>query len=486
MTLTQFGGLFVVYGISLAFILILIYQEFRRVRFNFNIFFSLLYLLTFYFGFPLTSVLVFQFDVEIVPVDSLLHAMLASGCFYAIYYVAYKTRLTYKTRSDNEAHIGHCAHRDPLKPGTLMMTSPRKPLFTMNRVETNLAWLLLAGIAIVTVGLFFMQNGFLLFKLQSYNQIFSSKVSGVALKRFFYFFIPAMLVVFFLKPTKARWLCFLVGTVGFGILTYVIVGGTRANIIIAFALFLFIGIVRGWITLWMLFAAGMMGVVGMFWLALKRYGLEVSGAEAFYTFLYLTRDTFSPWENLALLLDNYSKIDFQGLAPIIRDFYVFIPNWVWPDRPNLVWNTANYFTWDVLNNHSGLAISPTLIGSLVVMGGVFFIPLGAIVVGFLIKWFDWIYEAGKQESNRYKAAILQAFCFGAIFNMIVLAREGVDSFVSRVVFFCIIFGLCLVAAKLLYWLFESAGLIRKLVVNNLAVSRKTSVLLDVRKENGVE
>ncbi|MBD1227488.1 ECA oligosaccharide polymerase [Xenorhabdus griffiniae] len=475
MTLIQFGGLFVVYVISVAFILTLTYQEFQRVRFNFNVFFSLLYLLTFYFGFPLTSLLVFQFNVEVVPVDSLLHAMLASGCFYAIYYVAYKTRLTYKIRSD-----------DNIKSETLTVTAPRKPLFTMNRVETNLTWLLLAGIAIVTVGSFFMQNGFLLFKLQSYSQIFSSQVSGVALKRFFYFFIPAMLVVFFLKPTKVRWLCFLVGTVGFGVLTYVIVGGTRANIIIAFALFLFIGIVRGWITLWMLFTAGAMGVVGMFWLALKRYSLDVSGAEAFYTFLYLTRDTFSPWENLALLLDNYSKIDFQGLVPIIRDFYVFIPGWVWPDRPNLVWNTANYFTWDVLDNHSGLAISPTLIGSLVVMGGVFFIPLGAIAVGFIIKWFDWIYEAGKQESNRYKAAILQAFCFGAIFNMIVLAREGVDSFVSRVVFFCLVFGLCLVVAKLLYWLFESAGLIRKFTVNNLAASRKTSVILDVRKKNGIE
>lgn len=360
MTLTQFSGLFVVYVISLFFILTLTYQEFRRVRFNFNIFFSLLYLLTFYFGFPLTCMLVFHFEVQIVPVDSLLYAMLASGCFYAIYYVSYKTRLSYKTPARKTASFS-----------TPSSVVSRRPLFTMNRVETNLTWLLLASIAIFTVGSFFMQNGFLLFKLQSYSQIFSNQVSGVALKRFFYFFIPAMLVVFFLKPTKTRWLCFLVATVGFGILTYVIVGGTRANIILAFALFLFIGIVRGWITLWMLLLAGVIGVVGMFWLALKRYGLDVSGSEAFYTFLYLTRDTFSPWENLALLLDNYGKIDFQGLAPIVRDFYVFIPSWMWPDRPNLILNTANYFTWDVLDNHSGLAISPTLIGSLVVMGGVF-------------------------------------------------------------------------------------------------------------------
>ncbi|HEJ9628857.1 O-antigen assembly polymerase [Proteus sp. GOKU] len=443
MTLAELGGLALVYFISLSFILLLTYQEFRRVRFNFNVFFSMLYLLTFYFGFPLTCMLVFQFDVAVVPVDSLLYALLASTSFYAIYYVTYKVRLRKS------------------------VDGPSRSLFTMNRVETNLTWILLALIAFVTVGIFFLQNGFLLFKLKTYSQIFSSQVSGVALKRFFYFFIPAMLVVYFLKPTQQRWIFFLCATVGFGILTYIIVGGTRANIIIAFALFLFIGIVRGWITLWMLVAAGVMSIVGMFWLALKRYGLDVSGAEAFYTFLYLTRDTFSPWENLALLLNNYDKIEFQGLAPIIRDFYVFIPSWVWPERPDVVLNSANYFTWEVLNYHAGLAISPTLIGSLVVMGGVAFIPLGAIVVGLIIKWFDWLYQQGLNESNRYKSAILQAFCFGAIFNMIVLAREGVDSFVSRVVFFCLIFGLCLVVAKLLYWLFESAGLVRNYVTRQI-------------------
>jgi antigen polymerase len=340
----------------------------------------------------------------------------------------------------------------------------------MNRVETHITWILLALVAIGTVGIFFMQNGFLLFKLNSYSQIFSSDVSGVALKRFFYFFIPAMLVVYFLKQDLRAWFFFLAATVAFGILTYVIVGGTRANIIIAFALFLFIGIVRGWISLWMLVAAGVFGIVGMFWLALKRYSLDVSGPEAFYTFLYLTRDTFSPWENLGLLLQNYDKIDFQGLAPIVRDFYVFIPAWLWPGRPDLVLNTANYFTWEVLDNHSGLAISPTLIGSLVVMGGVLFIPLGAIVVGLIIKWFDWLYELGKSEQNRFKAAILQGFCFGAVFNIIVLAREGVDSFVSRVVFFCIIFGACLILAKLLYWLFDAAGLIKTRIMRKRALA----------------
>lgn len=295
MSQLQFSGLLVVWLLSTLFIATLTWFEFRRVRFNFNVFFSLLFLLTFFFGFPLTSILVFRFDVGVAPPEILLQALLYATCFYAVYYVTYKTRLR--------------AAKD---------TAPRRPLFTMNRVETHLTWVMLMTIALVSVAIFFMHNGFLLFKLQSYSQIFSAEVSGVALKRFFYFFIPAMLVVFFLRQDSKAWLFFLVSTVAFGILTYMIVGGTRANIIIAFAIFLFIGIIRGWISLWMLAAAGVFGIVGMFWLALKRYGLNVAGDEAFYTFLYLTRDTFSPWENLALLLQNYDKIEFQGGADCSR------------------------------------------------------------------------------------------------------------------------------------------------------------------------
>jgi enterobacterial common antigen polymerase len=436
MSLLQFSGLLVVYLFSLGFILTLTWREFKRVRFNFHLFFTLLFLLTFYFGFPLTSVLVFRFNVSVVPADYLLQALLAATSFYAIYYVSYKVRL---------------------RPA---QAEPRKPLLTMNRVETHLTCLLLALVAVGTVTVFFMHNGLLLFRLSAYNQIFSSEVSGVALKRFFYFFIPAMLIRYFLNPTQRQWLLFLLITVAFGLLTYALVGGTRANIIIAFALFLFIGITRGWITLWMLVGAGVMAIGGMFWLALRRYNLDVVGDEAFYTFLYLTRDTFSPWENLALLLQNYDKIDFQGLAPIWRDFYVFIPGWLWPDRPSMVLNSANYFTWEVLNNHSGLAISPTLLGSLLIMGGAGFIPLGAIAVGLLMKGFDSLYQQGREAGNRYSGAILQSFCFGAVFNMIVLAREGLDAFGSRVVFFCLIFAACVGLAKLLFWLLARAGLIR--------------------------
>ncbi|QWT42474.1 ECA oligosaccharide polymerase [Dickeya dadantii] len=433
MTEWAFFGLWLVWLGGGGVVLWLSGREFRRWRFNFNVLFSLLYLLTFYFGFPLTALLTFRFGVETASPLNLLLALLSATAFYVIYYVSYKTRL---------------------RPAP----SVSRPLpLTMTRLEALLTAGLLALVALVTAAVFFVNNGLLLFKLSSYSQIFSRDVAGVALKRFFYFFIPAMLMWYFLHQTRRAWLIFLLTTVAFGGLTYLLVGGTRANIIIAFALFLFIGLQRGWIAWWMLAAAGGGGIVAMFWLALKRYGLDVQGEEAFYTFLYLTRDTFSPWENLAMLWQHLDQITLQGLAPIVRDFYVFIPAWLWPERPALVLNSANYFTWEVLNYHAGLAISPTLLGSLLIMGGPLLIPVGAVAVGLLIKGFDGLYRYGRQAENRYLSAVLQAFCFGAVFNLIVLVREGLDAFVSRVVFFCLVFAVCLLAAKLLYWLLLRAG-----------------------------
>ena len=64
----------------------------------------------------------------------------------------------------------------------------------------------------------------------------------------------------------------------------------------------------------MLAAAGVLGIVGMFWL--KTLWNECERDEAFYTFLSISLATPSPWENLALLLQNYDNIDFQGLAQL--------------------------------------------------------------------------------------------------------------------------------------------------------------------------
>lgn len=413
----------------------LILNDFRVARFNFHLFFSLVFLITFFLGFPLSLWLVIQFSTPIVDPFFQQQALMIAAIFYGIYYLSYKIPLGAR----------------------LVITMPS--FWQITRVETVLFAAILALLAITSLGVFYAQNGFLLFKLTAYSQIFSNQVSVVALKRFFYFFIPAMLVLLFCYPTRRNWWLFLLVTMGFGLTTYLVVGGTRAIMLISLALFLFIGFAKRWLSFLTVIWGGLIAIVCMFWLALGRYNLMLSGAERLHTFLYLTRDTFSPWENLALLLSHYSKIEFQGLAPLWRDFYVYIPTWLWPERPVAIFNSANYFTWEVLNNHSGLAISPTLIGSLLVMGGGWAIVLGGIIVGRIINIFDWLYNFSQQRPASFASAIIQSFCFGAIFNLIVLVREGMDAFGSRLIFFSCFFISALLLAKLLFILLNRAGLI---------------------------
>ena len=119
MSQLQFSGLLVVWLLSTLFIATLTWFEFRRVRFNFNVFFSLLFLLTFFFGFPLTSILVFRFDVSVAPPEILLQALLAATCFYAVYYVTYKTRMCFAT--------AHDSRRDCITPGAFYHESGGDP-----------------------------------------------------------------------------------------------------------------------------------------------------------------------------------------------------------------------------------------------------------------------------------------------------------------------------------------------------------------------
>ena len=192
-------------------------RQFLVARFSFYFCFSITYLVTFYLGFPLSVALVFGFAAPVVPSWYLGCALLLALLCYLLFSAMYTIRLPVPIRT----------------PG---------PLLIINRRETTMAGVLLTLVAVVTLTTFITQNGLVLFEVHSYSQAFSSQVSGQALKRFSYFLIPAMLIYYFLNPGVARWWVFLAATAGFGALAYVAVGGTRAYLVLAFALFVFIGI----------------------------------------------------------------------------------------------------------------------------------------------------------------------------------------------------------------------------------------------------
>lgn len=409
------AGLILFYVIAISVLVWIIQRDYRQQGFSFHLLFSGIYLITFFGGFPFSMTMAELFEYRLPAVSMLWNILAIALGGYLIYYVSY-------------LYIGRNKQ------------IPRYAVEVKSLANLT-AWILMT-IAILSLLVFMLLNqGLLLFKLEKYSHIFSAQVSGVALKRFFYFFLPALLIWFFLKPTKESWWLFLVAGMTFGVLSYLAVGGTRANLALAFVMFMLLGYLRRFLSFKWLVRAGLLTVIAMFLLALWRYRLNVQGSEAFYTFLYLTRDTFSPWENVARIME--AEIEFQGLMPIVRDFYVYIPQSLWEARPDIVWNTANYFTKSVLGNFSGLAMSPTLLGSFYIMGGMPMIAIGMAVVGGLIRIFDNFFAYGKNS------AVIQSYCLANLFNLIVLIREGIDAFISRFCFFSVIFVFAYIVAYLI-------------------------------------
>lgn len=405
------------YLVSLAIFLRWLYQDYCTQRFSFHLLFSLIYLITFYAGMPFSVLMALGFDYKLPELSAQWQVFITAGGGYLLYYVCYKSLPSYQMGGKGEWR-------------------------QFANDQAKITACLLAFLAISTLTYFLYLNGLLLFKLEKYSQLFSKQwVELAVLKRFFYFLLPALLIFFFIYQHKKAWWTLLVVGGAFGVLTYLAVGGTRANLALAFAFFFIIGWYKNYLSLFSITVASLISVVAMFFLALFRYKLDLSISETIYTFLYLSRDTFSPWENLSRLLSY--EVEYQGLMPIVRDFYVYIPSILWQDRPDIVWNTANYFTKVILGNQSGLAISPTLLGSFYIMGGFWGVAIGMGLVSVIMKGFDYLFDYGKHRH----AALIQAYCFGNLFNLIVLVREGVDAFVSRLLFFSVVFGLCWWIAK---------------------------------------
>lgn len=389
-------------------------------RFSFDFCFSLAFFLTSYLGVPLSLLLVVGFGTPMVPAGPFAAALVLPAAFYAVYRAAYAA-----------PRPGHRA----------------APVLRMSRAEALGTAAALGLLATGSLAAFVARNGLLLLRIGTYGQAFSAEVRLAVLKRFTYYLLPAMLIVYFEEPGRTRWLLFLAVTAVFGALTYVAVGGTRANLVVAAALFVFLGLAEGHLPPAALLPAGAAGAVGMYLLAQARYQLDSRGLQALHNFLFLTRDTLSPWEHLALIVARRSTIEFQGLAPILRDFHVFVPRRVWPGRPDITLNTAKYFTWRVNGGERATSLSPTLIGSSYIMGGLRGVLLAAGASGLIVRGFDHLHDAAGRGADRYGDAVVKAYCVGSLFNLIVLAREGLDSFVSRFVVYSGVFGAAVGAAR---------------------------------------
>lgn len=311
--------------------------------------------------------------------------------------------------------------------------------FIIHTLEVKIMGWVLMCIGVGSLVLFVSLNGFLFFIIENYDDVFSDIIKISWIRKFFYFFYPAAIIFYFLSKRTFRSInIFLVFSLVFGILSFLAVGGSRANIAIAVMLYLIIGIYEKHIKLRYAFISLPILMSLMSILALVRYGFYPESIVL--NIISLAKGTFSPWENIVKIVSAESEIEYQWLWPFIRDFYQYFPKSLWLESTDAIWNTGNYLTKIIMGYSDSLIFSPTVIGSLVIIAGVYGVIIGACVIAIVLWFLDILFFNASRHvrsngSQYCFGSILLTYCFCITFYVIGLTRDGVDGFFSRVTFF---------------------------------------------------
>lgn len=288
----------------------------------------------------------------------------------------------------------------------------------------------------------------------SYSLRFSENLGKGYLTLFFFYYIPAILLLFMLRPSRRRWLLFTLLIVCIGLFNFVAIGGARRGLFIGIFAMLLAGHMTGILrlTLTKVVVGGIAMIAGLTMLALVRYGVNVSDFSSVerHHLAHLIIDSIAPIDSLVKAMLYIQETDaVQGIDLFLNQFVAVIPRTVWLDKPELILNSGNFFTQEVLRYPvEGLTISPTLLGALILAGGWGGVVAGMIATGFLLNWLNL-----QLINSNYVARV---FLVSNAVSFFGLAREGLEVLIYKLLLDYILFVMFLLVGLVLAKVFQNA------------------------------
>lgn len=289
----------------------------------------------------------------------------------------------------------------------------------------------------------------------SYSLRFSENLGKGYLTLFFLYYIPAILLLFMLRPSRRRWVLFMLLIVCIGLFNFVAIGGARRGLFIGIFAMLLAGHMTGILRLTIAKVAvgGIAMIAGLTMLALVRYGIDLSDFlnVEHYQLAHLIIDSIAPIDSLVkAILYIRETHAFQGVDLFLNQFLAIIPRAVWHDKPELILNSGNFFTQEVLRYPAeGLTISPTLLGALTLAGGWGGVVAGMMATGFLLNWLNLLLI-----NNDY---LTRVFLVSNAVSFFGLAREGLEVLIYKMMLDYILFVMFLFVALFLAKVFQNAS-----------------------------
>lgn len=167
---------------------------------------------------------------------------------------------------------------------------------------------------------------------------------------------------------------------------------------------------------------------------------DESGGLAGRLFIFLY-DGFAPVDAFYNIVE-FGRNHAVPVNVLANQFMTAVPRWAWPDKPLVVLNAGNFYTQNILRRADAITYSPTLLGELYLLGGVWGCAAGAFVSGVALRVFD---EIVLRSRNRSRVVFLFSFAFVLVFN---LYREGFGVLATKLLLYGGVFAVLLFLARL--------------------------------------
>ncbi|MBY6208223.1 MULTISPECIES: WzyE family oligosaccharide polymerase [Halomonas] len=223
--------------------------------------------------------------------------------------------------------------------------------------------------------------------------------------------------------------------IAFGGAYYLLIGGSRNLIAASLFIVLIWLIATKKIKIPVAAACGLVLFAALLLLEYYRYALSLEG----FTFnkgLILFSESLSPSHAIRNIYSWLSSTSYnlQHLTTFFNEFAIVVPRAMWEDKPINFMNNGYYYTTQILGLDTNLTISPTLVGSAIIMFGehaYLFSPICAVV----------LYAFDKMLFSR--RVLLKSFALCLLPYVFFMVRDGLEVFLYVGIKFLIVFFLAM-------------------------------------------
>ncbi len=272
----------------------------------------------------------------------------------------------------------------------------------------------------------------------TYNDRLTANTGGGLSIILMYAYIPALILIYISKPSKISLIICLLLSVFCGLIYYVVIGGSRNVLAAGIFSLIYLALYFKHITKKFLALIIVCGVFTLMILELYRYANNITDAINFIMnggmeVILFAFESFSPMHAVININEALDKrlIEPQYLSTFFNEFSIIIPRFLWEDKPINVLNNGYFYTTEVLSLDTNLTMSPTFLGTSLIMFGSWFYWVGGFISGVILFVFD---RSFSHSSNLYWKIILLS-SVGYLFFWV---RDGFEVFCYILIKFFIV------------------------------------------------